>query len=64
MTLIIIVSIHKDVLPVCLSPKTSSRWPLPIGTRLSTILYPVYKGSFTLERVITPGALIQQNDIH
>ena len=42
--------------PVCLSPMMSSRWPLPMGTRLSTALIPVCMGSFTEMRGMIPGA--------
>ena len=43
--------------PVCLSPMINSRWPLPIGTKLSTALMPVCMGSFTEIRGMIPGAL-------
>ena len=42
--------------PVCLSPMISSRWPLPMGTKLSTALIPVCMGSFTEMRGMIPGA--------
>lgn len=45
------------VFPVCLSPIISSLCPLPIGTKASTDLRPVYIGSSTLFLGIIPGAL-------
>uniref|UniRef100_A0A147BVL5 Putative conserved secreted protein n=1 Tax=Ixodes ricinus TaxID=34613 RepID=A0A147BVL5_IXORI len=51
------VSMAMAVLPVCLSPMMSSRWPRPMGTRLSTALMPVSMGSFTEIRGMMPGAL-------
>src|SRR5579862_747566 len=50
------VSIARAVFPVWRSPITSSRWPRPIGTRLSTIFRPVCTGSCTLLRGMMPGA--------
>jgi len=46
------------VLPVCLSPMINSLYPLPIGTKQSTNLIPVYMGSCTDYLGIIPGALI------
>ena len=54
----IIVSIAIAVLPVCLSPRISSLWPLPIGIIESIAFIPVCKGSFTDFLATTPGALI------
>ena len=45
------------VLPVCRSPMISSRWPRPIGIRLSIALMPVCIGSCTDRRGMMPGAL-------
>lgn len=55
---LIIVSIAMAVFPVCLSPIISSLCPLPIGTKQSTDLSPVYIGSFTDCLGMIPGALI------
>ncbi len=44
------------VLPVCLSPMISSRWPRPIGVMASMALIPVCSGSFTFWRCTTDGA--------
>ena len=38
-----IASTASDVLPVCLSPITSCRWPRPTGTAASIALIPVAK---------------------
>lgn len=46
------------VLPVYLSPIISSLCPLPIGTKQSTDLRPVYIGSWTDFLGIIPGAFI------
>ena len=51
-----IVSTSIDVLPVCLSPITSSLCPLPIGIIESIDLIPVCKGSNTDFLSIIPGA--------
>jgi len=48
---------YRTTNPVCLSPMINSRWPRPIGTRLSTALMPVCMGSFTEIRGMMPGAL-------
>jgi hypothetical protein len=40
-----IVSMAMAVFPVYLSPIINSLYPLPIGTRQSTALIPVYMGS-------------------
>uniref|UniRef100_A0A6B0UWL4 Uncharacterized protein n=1 Tax=Ixodes ricinus TaxID=34613 RepID=A0A6B0UWL4_IXORI len=63
---LIIPSIAMAVLPVCLSPIISSRWPRPIGTRLSTALIPVSIGSFTEILGIMPGAFTptRARDLH
>ena len=45
------------VLPVWRSPMINSRWPRPIGIIESIVLIPVWSGSFTGWRKITPGAL-------
>lgn len=52
------VSMAIAVFPVCLSPMINSLCPLPIGTKQSTDLRPVYIGSFTDFLGIIPGALI------
>src|SRR5688572_5272827 len=52
-----IVSIATAVLPVERSPMMSSRWPRPIAVIESMALRPVYIGSFTGCRWMTPGAL-------
>src|SRR4249919_252789 len=52
-----IVSIATAVLPVERSPMMSSRWPRPIAVIESIALSPVYIGSFTGCRLMTPGAL-------
>ena len=52
------MSIQTVVLPVCLSPITSSLWPLPIGIIASIDLIPVCNGSFTGCLKITPGAFL------
>jgi hypothetical protein len=51
-----IVSIAMAVLPVYLSPMINSLYPLPIGTKQSTALRPVYIGSCTDFLGIIPGA--------
>ena len=51
------VSITIAVLPVWRSPMISSRWPRPIGIRLSIALRPVCIGSCTERRGMMPGAL-------
>src|ERR671914_147168 len=55
--LLMIVSTHIDVLPVCRSPMISSRWPRPTFVIESIGLMPVSIGSFTGWRDTTPGAL-------
>ena len=45
-----------DVFPVWRSPMINSRWPRPIGTRASMAFKPVWRGSDTDFRCITPGA--------
>ena len=45
------------VFPVYLSPIMSSLYPLPIGTKASTALTPVYIGSCTDFLGMIPGAL-------
>ena len=52
-----IVSIAIAVLPVCLSPIISSRWPLPIGVSASIAVKPVWSGSWTDFLSIMPGAM-------
>ena len=54
---LIIVSIATAVFPVCLSPIINSRWPLPIGIKLSIAFNPVCTGSDTDCLGIIPGAL-------
>lgn len=49
-------SIATAVFPVYLSPIMSSLYPLPIGTKASTALIPVYIGSLTDFLGIIPGA--------
>ena len=51
-----IVSIAIAVLPVERSPMISSRWPRPTFVIESIALMPVWSGSFTGWRSITPGA--------
>src|SRR5215210_5954974 len=51
-----IVSIAIAVLPVERSPMISSRWPRPTFVIESIALIPVWSGSFTGWRAITPGA--------
>src|SRR4029453_17042634 len=50
------VSIATAVLPVWRSPMISSRWPRPIGTRLSIALRPVCTGSGPLLGRSRPAA--------
>src|SRR5437763_2251210 len=52
-----IVSTAIAVLPVPRSPMISSRWPRPIGIIESIAFRPVWSGSFTGWRWMTPGAL-------
>src|SRR4051795_238036 len=52
-----IVSIRIAVLPVERSPMISSRWPRPMFVIESIDLMPVWSGSFTPWRSMTPGAL-------
>src|SRR5512135_137909 len=54
---LMMVSIATAVLPVWRSPMISSRWPRPIGTRLSTAFSPVCMGSLTDLRGMMLGAL-------
>src|SRR6266545_1878316 len=54
---LMIVSSAIVVLPVWRSPMISSRWPRPMGIMASMALMPVWSGSFTGWRSITPGAL-------
>src|SRR5689334_23527613 len=51
-----IVSMAIAVLPVCLSPMISSRWPRPTGVIASMALIPVCSGSLTFWRCTTDGA--------
>ena len=51
-----IVSMAIAVLPVYLSPIINSLYPLPIGTKQSTALRPVYIGSWTDFLGMIPGA--------
>jgi hypothetical protein len=51
-------SIAIDVLPVFESPIINSLWPWPIGTKLSTTLIPVSKGTLTEDLAIIEGALV------
>jgi len=53
---LMMASIATAVLPVWRSPMMSSRWPRPIGTRLSIALRPVCIGSCTDLRGMMPGA--------
>mmetsp|Transcript_37348 Transcript_37348/g.92350 ORF Transcript_37348/g.92350 Transcript_37348/m.92350 type:complete len:248 (+) Transcript_37348:1150-1893(+) len=55
---LMMASIAMAVFPVWRSPMMSSRWPRPMGTRLSTALSPVCMGSCTDLRTMIPGALI------
>ena len=50
------VSIAMEDLPVCRSPRISSRWPRPIGTRASTTMIPVCRGTLTGARFMIGGA--------
>src|SRR5918996_6007189 len=52
-----IVSTRIAVFPVERSPMISSRWPRPTFVIESIALIPVWSGSFTGWRAITPGAL-------
>src|SRR5215204_75315 len=54
---LMIASIATAVLPVPRSPMISSRWPRPTFVIESIALTPVWSGSFTGWRSITPGAL-------
>ena len=54
---LMIVSTPIAVLPVPRSPMISSRWPRPIGIIESIALRPVWSGSTTGCRWMTPGAL-------
>ena len=47
-----------DVFPVLESPIINSLCPWPIGTKLSTTLIPVSKGTFTDVLAIIEGALV------
>src|SRR3954451_9786520 len=51
-----IVSSATAVLPVCLSPMISRRWPRPMAVIASIAVMPVYSGSFTGCRETTLGA--------
>ena len=53
---LMIVSIAIAVLPVCLSPMISSRWPRPIGIMESIASRPVCSGCLTGCRTIILGA--------
>ena len=53
---LMMVSTITAVLPVWRSPMISSRWPRPIGIRLSIALMPVCIGSCTDLRGMMPGA--------
>src|SRR5215213_11595120 len=53
---LMIASIATAVLPVPRSPMISSRWPRPTFVIESIALTPVWSGSFTGWRSITPGA--------
>ena len=46
------------VLPVCLSPIISSRWPRPIGVKASIAVKPVWSGWWTDLRATIPGATL------
>ncbi len=52
-----IVSTAIAVLPVCRSPRISSRWPRPIGIRVSMTLSPVSSGTVTGRRSIISAEL-------
>ena len=54
---LMIVSMPMAVLPVLRSPMISSRWPRPIGIMASMAMRPVWTGSHTPLRAMTPGAL-------
>ena len=54
---LMIASMATAVLPVPRSPMISSRWPRPTFVIESIALIPVFSGSFTGWRWITPGAL-------
>jgi hypothetical protein len=53
---LMMVSMATAVLPVWRSPMMSSRWPRPIGIKLSIAFSPVCIGSFTDLRGMMPGA--------
>lgn len=53
-----IESIAIEVLPVFESPIINSLCPCPIGTKLSTTLIPVSKGTLTDVLAIIEGALV------
>ena len=46
------------MVPVFESPIINSRWPCPIGTKLSTTFKPVSKGVLTEDLSIIEGALV------
>ncbi len=50
------VSIAMADLPVCRSPKISSRWPRPIGISASMTMMPVCRGTDTRARSMMGGA--------
>jgi hypothetical protein len=54
---LMMVSSATAVLPVWRSPMSSSRWPRPMGIIVSMALMPVYMGSVTDWRAMTPGAM-------
>src|SRR5690606_12466279 len=60
---LMIVSTATAVLPVWRSPMISSRWPRPIGTMESIAFRPVWTGSDTDWRSITPGATFSMTSV-
>ena len=60
---LMIVSTATAVLPVLRSPMISSRWPRPTGVMASIDLMPVWSGSFTGWRSMTPGAWISRRRV-
>ncbi len=50
------VSMAMEVLPVCRSPRISSRWPRPIGMSASMTFRPVCSGTVTGARSMIAGA--------
>src|SRR6266568_2784355 len=60
---LMMVSTATAVLPVCLSPMISSRWPRPIGTIESIAFRPVCTGCDTDFLQTTPGATFSMTSV-